>query len=100
MPELLADGACWIAVAQIIAIDVLLGGDSAVVIALACRRLPEAQRNNGFFWGTFGAITRRLALIAFARQLLVLLYLKLVGALLLLGIGIKLLQPEDEGGAL
>ena len=48
---------------QIIAIDVLLGGDNAVVIALACRRLPPHQRNRGIFWGVVGAIGLRIALI-------------------------------------
>jgi YjbE family integral membrane protein len=91
----IADGGFWISVAQIIAIDILLGGDNAVVIALACRRLPESQRNKGIFWGVFGAIALRLLLIFFALQLLAIPFLKIVGALLLLWIGIKLLQPED-----
>ena len=46
----------WGAVGQIIMIDILLGGDNAVVIALACRNLPHEQRLKGVFWGTFGAI--------------------------------------------
>jgi YjbE family integral membrane protein len=91
----LADGGFWVSVLQIIAIDILLGGDNAVVIALACRRLPESQRNQGILWGVFGAIALRLILIFFALQLLALPFLKVVGALLLLWIGIKLLQPED-----
>lgn len=97
MHDLAAGGGYWIAVLQIIAIDILLGGDNAVVIALACRRLPERQRNLGIFWGVFGAIGLRVVLIFFALQLLELPYLKLVGGLLLLWIGIKLLQPEDDG---
>jgi len=44
----------WIAVFQIIAIDIALGADNAVVIALACRNLPENKRNQGIFWGTAG----------------------------------------------
>lgn len=87
-----------LAVLQIIAIDVLLGGDNAVVIALACRKLPEQQRKKGIFWGVVGAIILRILLISFALQLLALPYLKIVGALLLLWIGIKLLQPEEEDG--
>lgn len=86
----------WLAVLQIIAIDILLGGDNAVVIALACRRLPEKQRNRGIFWGVFGAIALRVILIFFALKLLALPWLKLVGAVLLAWIGIKLLVPEDE----
>lgn len=88
----------WVAVLQIIAIDIVLGGDNAVVIALACRRLPEKQRNLGIFWGVFGAIGLRVVLIFFALQLLAIPFLKIVGALLLLWIGVKLLQPEPEGG--
>ncbi|SFL19535.1 integral membrane protein, YjbE family [Nitrosomonas aestuarii] len=87
----------WIAVVQIIAIDIVLGGDNAVVIALACRRLPEKQRNLGIFWGVFGAIALRVILIFFALSLLAVPYLKIVGACLLVWIGIKLLQPEPVG---
>ena len=86
----------WISVLQIIAIDILLGGDNAIVIALACRRLPEAQRKQGIFWGVVGAIGLRVILIFFALQLLAIPFLKIVGGLLLLWIGIKLLQPEEE----
>ncbi|MBN8443460.1 MAG: TerC family protein [Thauera sp.] len=92
------DSAFLLAVAQIIMIDILLGGDNAVVIALACRRLPPAQRRQGIFWGVAGAIGIRVVLIFFALQLLALPFLKLVGAALLLWIGIKLLLPEDDGG--
>ena len=86
----------WIAVGQIIMIDILLGGDNAVVIALACRRLDPAKRKLGILWGTAGAIGLRVILIFFALTLLAIPYLKIVGALLLLWIGVKLLIPEDE----
>lgn len=86
----------WAAVFQIILIDILLGGDNAVVIALACRNLPPKQRMQGILWGTAGAIALRVVLIAFALTLLTIPYLKIVGALLLLWIGVKLLIPEDE----
>ena len=86
----------WLAVGQIIMIDILLGGDNAVVIALACRNLPDKQRTKGIVYGTIGAIVLRVILIAFALVLLTIPYLKLVGAVLLLWIGVKLLQPEDE----
>ena len=88
----------WIAVLQIIAIDIVLGGDNAVVIALACRRLPEEQRRQGIFWGVFGAIILRVILIFFALSLLAIPYLKIAGACLLVWIGIKLLQPEPSSG--
>ena len=97
MPDL-ASPEFWVAVAQIIMIDILLGGDNAVVIALACRKLPAEQRSKGIFWGVFGAIALRVVLIFFALQLLAVPYLKIVGALLLFWIGIKLLLPEHEEG--
>lgn len=96
MHEIALDGGFLIAVLQIVAIDILLGGDNAVVIALACRRLPDAQRRQGIIWGVAGAIALRVLLIFFALQLLELPFLKIVGALLLLWIGVKLLQPEAE----
>ncbi|MDC8770111.1 TerC family protein [Roseateles albus] len=86
----------WLAVGQIIMIDILLGGDNAVVIALACRKLPAAQRTKGIIWGTAGAIVLRVLLIFFALTLLQVPYLKIVGGLLLVWIGIKLLVPENE----
>jgi YjbE family integral membrane protein len=87
------------AILQIILIDILLGGDNAVVIALACRNLPRAQRMRGILWGTAGAIILRVLLIAFALVLLDIPFLKVVGCVLLLWIGIKLLAPqEDEHG--
>jgi YjbE family integral membrane protein len=89
-------GAFWVAVGQIILIDILLGGDNAVVIALACRGLPPKQRKLGIIYGTAGAIVLRVILIAFALALLAIPYLKLVGALLLIWIGVKLLMPQDE----
>jgi YjbE family integral membrane protein len=84
-----------VAVGQIILIDILLGGDNAVVIALACRGLPPEQRKWGIIWGTAGAIVLRVVLIAFALTLLAVPYLKLVGAILLVWIGVKLLLPEE-----
>src|SRR5699024_2629330 len=86
----------WAAVFQIIMIDILLGGDNAVVIALACRNLQPKQRMKGILWGTAGAIGLRVALIAFALTLLTIPFLKIIGALLLLWIGVKLLLPEDD----
>ena len=98
MFESMMHAAFWLSVLQIIAIDILLGGDNAVVIALACRKLPAHQRNKGIAWGVVGAIALRIVLIFFALQLLALPFLKVVGALLLLWIGVKLMQPEDDDG--
>ena len=86
----------WVAVGQIILIDILLGGDNAVVIALACRQLPPALRTKGIIWGTAGAIVLRVVLIAFALTLLQIPFLKLIGAILLIWIGVKLLAPADD----
>ena len=86
----------WIVVGQIILIDILLGGDNAIVIALACRNLPENMRMKGIIGGALGAIILRISLISFAVTLLNIPFLKLVGGVLLLWIGIKLLT--DEGG--
>ncbi|WP_442946061.1 TerC family protein [Noviherbaspirillum sp. Root189] len=88
----------WLAILQIVAIDIVLGGDNAVVIGLACRRLPERERKLGILWGMFGAVGLRVVLIFFAVTLLAVPYLKLVGAALLLWIGVKLLLPEPEEG--
>jgi len=88
----------WIAVLQIIAIDILLGGDNAVVIALACRNLPEKQRKLGIFWGVFGAIALRVVITIFAVTLLAIPFLKIVGAILLLWIGLKLVMPQEGEG--
>ena len=86
----------WVAVGQIIMIDILLGGDNAVVIALACRKLPPAQRTKGSLWGTAGAIGLRVVLIFFALTLLAIPFLKIIGAILLLWIGVKLLAPDHD----
>ena len=94
--------AFWLAVGQIIMIDILLGGDNAVVIALACRKLDPARRRLGILWGTAGAIGLRVVLIFFALTLLKMPFLKIVGALLLIWIGVKLLIPDhdDEHGTI
>jgi YjbE family integral membrane protein len=96
--EMFATPEFWIAVGQIILIDILLGGDNAVVIALACRKLPPAQRRKGILWGTAGAIVLRIILIFFALQLLAIPFLKIVGAILLVWIGVKLLVPDHDDG--
>ena len=95
--EFLTSPEFWVALGQIIIIDILLGGDNAVVIALACRKLPPAQRTKGILWGTAGAIVLRVVLIAFAMTLLNLPFLKVVGAILLVWIGVKLLAPDEDG---
>jgi YjbE family integral membrane protein len=87
----------WIAVLQIIVVNILLSGDNAVVIALACRNLSRRQRRLGILWGVIGAIVLRIVLTFFAMTLLVNPYLKLVGGALLVWIGIKLIAEGDDG---
>ena len=62
----------WRAVVQIIVINILLSGDNAVVIALACRNLPSAQRKFGILWGVVGAVVLRIVLTFFAGSMLTL----------------------------
>ncbi|MBL8486038.1 MAG: TerC family protein [Rhodocyclaceae bacterium] len=88
----------WIAVTQIIAIDLVLSGDNAVVIALACRNLPPDQRRKGILFGVAGAVALRVVLTAFAAGLMGFPWLKLIGGVLLLWIGTKLLLPEEGEG--
>ncbi|MEF9944158.1 MAG: YjbE family putative metal transport protein, partial [Burkholderiaceae bacterium] len=88
----------WAAVLQIILIDILLGGDNAVVIALACRNLPAKQRAKGIFWGAAGAIVLRVILITFAVALLDLPLIKMIGGALLIWIGVKLIAPAEDDG--
>jgi YjbE family integral membrane protein len=87
----------WVAAMEIIVINILLSGDNAVVIALACRNLPPKQRKLGIFWGVIGAVVLRVLLTFFAVSLLRLPYLQLVGAALLVWIGIGLIAEEDDG---
>ncbi len=88
----------WVAVLQIVMIDVVLSGDNAVVIALACRNLPPGQRRRGIAWGVAGAVGLRIALTEVAALVMNLPWLKLAGGLLLLWIGVRLLVPEGEEG--
>ena len=89
----------WGAVVQIIVIDILLGGDNAVVIALACRDLPAEQRLRGILLGTAGAIALRVLMIVFAVALLNIPLVMFAGGLLLLWIGVRLLAPAGAAHA-
>lgn len=92
------DPSFWLAVLQIIWIDILLSGDNAVVIALACRKLPPQQRKWGIVLGTGVAIGLRVIFAGVVTTLMTVPYVKLVGGVLLLWIAIKLLTPEEESG--
>lgn len=85
----------WIALSQIILINIVLSGDNAVVIALACRSLPPHQQKKAIIFGSVGAIVLRIVLTFFAVYLLTLPYLKLIGAVALLWIGVGLLKGDD-----
>jgi YjbE family integral membrane protein len=93
----LYDPFIWTALAQIIVIDLLLGGDNAVVIAMACRRLPRELQTKAIYGGMLGAVALRVVMLFFAVHLLALPFLKLIGAALLLWIGIKLAANQDDG---
>lgn len=88
------------AIWQIIVVDILLSGDNAVVIALACRNLSGKYRHAAVLGGTAGAVIIRLLFCFIISSLMNVPALKLVGGALLLWIGIKLMQPEhgEEGG--
>ena len=87
----------WIiAVLQIVAVDIILGGDNAIIIALACRNLPKHQKRAGILWGTAGAIILRVILVFFATSLMEMSGLRLIGGVLLIWIGVKLLTEAGS----
>lgn len=90
--------AFWIAVGQIIWINILLSGDNAVVIALACRSLPPRQRFWGILLGAGAAVVLRILFTVVIAQIMGIAFLKLVGGVLLLWIAVKLLVPSEEQG--
>lgn len=94
-----SDPAFWTALLQIIGIDIVLAGDNAVVIALAARSLPVEQQRKAIIYGAGAAILIRIILTSFAAALLTVPWVNIVGAILLLWIGLKLLNHgnEDEG---
>lgn len=86
----------WFAALEIVVINILLSGDNAVVIALACRNLPDKLRRQGILWGVLGAIVLRIILTYFAMSLLNYPWLKVIGAVLLIWIGIKLIVGDEN----
>jgi YjbE family integral membrane protein len=93
--ELLGTSFFWVTLGQIMMINIMLSGDNAVVIAMASRALPPKQQRQAILFGSFGAIFLRVILTFFAVMLLTLPGLKLVGAVLLMYIGVKMLIPEE-----
>lgn len=94
--DILGSSFFWVTLGQIMMINIVLSGDNAVVIAMASRSLPPKQQQQAIFFGSFGAIALRVILTFFAVMLLDLPWLKLVGAVLLVWIGIQMLIPDDE----
>jgi YjbE family integral membrane protein len=93
-----SSGAYWAALGSIILANIVLSGDNAVVIAMAARALPAHQQKKAIFWGSAAAIVMRIILTLIAVEMLKWPYLKIVGALLLLYIGISLLSEDDGDG--
>ncbi|MHB1249273.1 MAG: TerC family protein [Polaromonas sp.] len=87
----------WSAFGSILLANIVLSGDNAVVIAMAARTLQPAQRGKAIFWGSAAAIIMRIILTIVAIQLLSLPYLKIIGAFLLVYIGVDLLSTDEEG---
>ena len=88
----------WLAALQIIWINILLSGDNAVVIALACRMLPPKQRKWGIILGAGAAVLLRVIFTVIVTQIMTLPFLKLIGGIALLWIAIKLIVPGDSHG--
>jgi len=88
--------AFWAALLSIIVANILLSGDNAVVIAMASRNLPASQQKKAIFWGSAAAIILRVLLTVTAVQLLTLPYLKIIGAVLLVYIGVQLLADSND----
>ena len=87
----------WTALLKIIGVNIILSGDNAVVIALACRSLPPRQQKWGIIFGAGAAVVLRIIFTFIIVALMAIPYLKAIGGLLLFWIGYKLMQPEDEG---
>jgi YjbE family integral membrane protein len=88
--------AFWSGLLQIILVNIVLSGDNALVIALACRNLEKRHQKPAILIGSAGAIVLRIIFVLIVDQLLQIGYLKLAGGLLLLWIGVKLVQGEEE----
>lgn len=90
--------AFWLGLLEVIWVNILLSGDNAVVIALAARSLPESRQVPAIALGAGAAVVLRVVLTLVAAELLLLPWLKVVGGLLLLYIGISLVLPDKDGG--
>jgi YjbE family integral membrane protein len=88
--------AFWEGLFKIIGVNIVLSGDNAVVIALASRSLPPHLRNKAIWFGAIGAVALRLVFSFFIVELMAVPYIKIIGALLLLWIGVKMIVPEHS----
>ena len=95
--DFLAQAEFWTALMKIIGVNIILSGDNAVVIALACRSLPPHQQKWGIIFGAGAAVVLRVIFTFVVVALMAIPYLKFAGGILLFWIGYKLMQPEDEG---
>lgn len=86
----------WSAIFKIVGIDIMLGVDNAIVIALACAALPKEVRGKAVMWGTAGAVGLRAILLAGAGFLMGIPYVKLIAGAYLLYLGFKLLIENEE----
>lgn len=86
----------WLGLGKVVWIDILLSGDNALVIALACRGLAPKQRLWGMILGAGGAVALRIAFTGTVASLMELPYLKIIGGLALLYVATKLLVPDDD----
>jgi YjbE family integral membrane protein len=95
----LTSGAFWAALGSIILANIVLSGDNAVVIAMAARALPRTQQRRAIVWGSAAAIVMRIALTLAAVEMLHWPWLKIVGGVLLLYIGVSLLREDEQAEA-
>jgi YjbE family integral membrane protein len=89
--------AFWEGLFKIIGVNIVLSGDNAVVIALASRTLPPHLRSKAIWFGALGAVVLRLIFSFFIVELMMIPWIKIIGAVLLLWIGVKMIVPEHGG---
>src|SRR5258708_25991917 len=87
----------WLLLVQIMAVNIILSGDNAVVIALACRNLPPKEQKLGIFFGAGAAVVLLILFTIFVAYLLGIPFLRIVLGALLFWIAYKLMLPQDEG---
>ncbi len=96
MMEMFTNSTVWAALGAIIIANILLSGDNAIVIAMAARALPADQQKKAIFWGSAAAIVMRIILTVFAVYLLTIPFLKIIGAIALVYIGVDLMKSGEE----